>query len=99
MKVKHIRNSKLAKLLKVEAITIYPFIFYSMDIPSKVLKQHEMIHIDQIRKLGWFKFYFKYLLEYTKLYYRLRSSSMAYFNISFEKEAYAKQYDNREDFS
>jgi hypothetical protein len=99
MKAKHVTNSIFAKLLKVDAITIYPFIFYSMKFPSKTLKQHEMIHVDQVRELGWFKFYFSYLLEYIRLYRKYKNQNTAYFNISYEKEAYKKQEIDRKDFS
>jgi hypothetical protein len=99
MKVKHIKNSIIPKILKVDAITIYPFIFYYMKFPSKELMQHEMIHIDQVRELGWLRFYFNYLLEYIMLYKKYRNQSIAYFNISYEKEAYSKQSIDRKDFS
>ena len=99
MRVKHLKDSIIPKILKVDAITIYPFIFYYMKFPSKELMQHEMIHIDQVRKLGWFKFYFKYLLEYITLYRQYKNQSIAYFNISYEKEAYSKQHIERKDFN
>ena len=98
MKVKHVKNHWLPKLLKVQAITIYPFIFYYNKIPSRILMQHEMIHIDQVRKHGWLKFYITYFLEFFKLYLRYKDWDKAYFSISYEKEAYANEHVNRADF-
>ena len=99
MRVIHATNSILPKILKVEAITIYPYIFYAYKFPERYLKQHEMVHIDQVRRLGWLKFYFSYLVEYIRLYIRLRDKDKAYYAISYEIEAYNKQHIYREDFS
>lgn len=88
MKVRHIKNSWVPKLLKVDAIVLYPFVLYAYQYPSARLIRHEMIHVKQIRKLGVFGFYFRYFLEYSK--YRIKGYDHynAYMNISFEKEAY-----------
>ena len=98
MKVKHVKGHWLPKLIRVEAITIYPFIFYYTKKPSKTLMQHEMIHIDQVRKEGWLKFYISYLFEYFKLYLRYKDMSKAYFAISYEIEAYDKEHIDRKNF-
>ena len=99
MKIIHVRNSVLAKIFRVNAITIYPFIFYSQKNPSLTLMKHEMIHVDQVREKGWLKFYFSYFKEFTILFFKYKSFNTAYLNISYEKEAYRKQYQSREDFS
>jgi len=97
--VRHKVNSRIAKILKVSAITLYPFICYHDKFPGKELKQHEMIHIDQIRKNGVLKFYLLYLLEYAKNVVKYKDLNQAYFRISFEQEAYRKQHIERKDFS
>ena len=56
----------LPKLLWRNAIVLYPFILISKsETESKKtnILNHEFIHILQIRKDGFFKFYSKYLLE------------------------------------
>jgi len=77
------------------AVTIYPFIFVRHDNCKSdfVLINHEKIHIQQQKELLWIGFFIWYLLEYFfKLIY-YRNSYIAYRNISFEKEAYANEYD------
>lgn len=91
MKNKIVTNSFIPKLLKVDAITLYPYIFFSDKEPSDTLIRHEMVHVDQIKYYGRFRFYVSYLLEY--LSYRVRgdSNNVAYNKISYEVEAYKKQ--------
>jgi hypothetical protein len=70
--------------LTVAGITIYPFIFYRKpkNQVSDRLRRHEMVHIAQVRRDGWLRFYFNYLRESTRV---------PYSHISYEKEAYRKQ--------
>ena len=79
----------LPKLLWRNAIVLYPFILISKsETESKKtnILNHEFIHILQIRKDGFFKFYSKYLLEWViNLFIDYRT---AYKNISYEKEAF-----------
>lgn len=42
------------------AITIAPFIFYN-GVMSEELKRHELVHIEQVKRLGWIRFYLTYL--------------------------------------
>jgi len=44
----------------IKAIVLYPFIFYNGQ-PTAEIVRHEYEHVNQIRKNGIFKFYFKYL--------------------------------------
>ncbi len=53
--------------------------------------RHEMVHVEQIRRLGWFRFYASYLYEFGLNYWRYRNWKQAYFAISFEREAYFRQ--------
>lgn len=99
MKVIHVKNSLIAKIIGVEAITLYPFIFYSMKYPTKQLMNHEMVHVDQVRKLGWWKFYTSYLEEYFELRSSGLSKDEAYMAISYEKEAYERQKVDRINYS
>ena len=49
----------------IAGITIYPFIFfkYSREEVSNRLFRHELEHIYQVRRRGWFRFYLSYLWE------------------------------------
>ncbi|MCK5605101.1 hypothetical protein KAR91_24640 [Candidatus Pacearchaeota archaeon] len=87
-----IYNSNFAASLKVNGITIWPFIFISCskkDCPEWLLK-HEQVHIKQ--QINWFilPFYIVYLWDYA--IYRLKgyNHDTAYRSIRFEVEAYKK---------
>lgn len=51
---------------------------------------HESIHTEQIKELGYIFFYIVYILEWIV---RLFMNGNAYRNISFEQEAYDNQLD------
>lgn len=52
---------------------------------------HEMIHSRQQAELLWVGFYLWYLVEWLVRFVILRNTFKAYSQISFEREAYAKQ--------
>jgi hypothetical protein len=86
-----VRDSKLARILDVNAIVLYPFIFFAEKNPDAFLINHEFIHVDQIRRHGIGKFYFLYLYEYLQHRLKKKNHFEAYMAISFEKEAYTHQ--------
>lgn len=66
-------------------ITIFPFIFIAEDVViTDRLINHERIHLRQQLELLVLPFYVWYLIAY----YRKR-----YYNVSFEREAYANDAD------
>ena len=73
----------------VGAITLYPFIFYNNNHDAykndlDALRRHEMVHVDQVKRLGWLKFYLSYInLNFLK--------GKEYGKGKYEKEAYEKQ--------
>ena len=74
---------------KFTGITVWPFIFFLKGrVISNTLLRHETIHLRQQRETLWRAFFILYGLEYflKLLYYR--NFSAAYFNLSFEREAY-----------
>jgi len=75
----------------IGAITIWKWVFYAEKNPDKILINHERIHLDQIKRDGVFKFYFKYLADYMALRFSGKEHFEAYMNIPYEKEAYANQ--------
>jgi hypothetical protein len=81
-------------LIKIQGITLFPFIIVRSKKPSNVLINHEKIHIRQQLELLVLPFYIWYLGEWMFHYVRCRSFWIAYRQISFEREA----YDNEEDF-
>ncbi len=86
-----IKESGLALTLGVRAIMFYPFIFCAEESPSKLLLAHESIHVDQIRRDGWFRFYWRYLAEYRRARKLGMSHKGAYRTIPYEADAYSNQ--------
>lgn len=78
------------------AMAVWPFIF----IKDKSLLQdthilnHEKIHFRQQIELLWLPFFTWYLLEFLIRLIQYRNWSKAYYNISFEREAYAHEADD-----
>jgi hypothetical protein len=67
--------------IKAKAIVLYPFVFYRSELSKFLFREHEMVHVDQVRRLGWFKFYISYLIEQYRVGYQ---------NNKFEVEAREK---------
>jgi len=76
----------------IQAIVLYPYVLFALARAEvhPILLNHEMIHIRQVRKLGWARFYIQYVWEYARLRARGLSRGEAYMAISFEREAYAE---------
>lgn len=55
---------------------------------DKYVINHERIHTAQERELLFIPFYIIYLLEWVVRCIQYRNSDKAYYNISFEREAY-----------
>lgn len=81
--------------LKINGIAIFPFIILCRkDLKlDRTLINHEKIHIRQQLELLILFFYLWYSAEYCFWYLKLKNKNLAYKNISFEKEAYAKEED------
>lgn len=75
------------------AIAIFPFIFFKRKeyINSRRLN-HEKIHLKQQLELLIILFYIWYFLEFLVKWIKYKNSKIAYYNISFEKEAYKNEY-------
>lgn len=89
-----VQNSRVAELLKVSGITLYPFIFIICSYEKACgghLMAHEWIHIKQVRKHGWLKFYISYLWYFFKARRKGLDQFQAYMAIPYEKEAYENQ--------
>lgn len=55
--------------IQAQAIVLYPFVFYKSQEAKDKYGAHEMIHVEQVQRLGWFKFYASYLWESYKVGY------------------------------
>lgn len=83
--------------MKVGGITLWPFVVLRerYNVPNanyaKRIINHESIHIKQQQELLIIPFYLIYIIEwFVKLFFYGKN---AYYNISFEREAYSNEYD------
>ncbi len=76
-------------------LAIYPFIFLRNKNLKENLKiiNHERIHLRQQIELLWVFFFLWYGIEFFIRWIQFKNPLTAYFNISFEKEAYANEVD------
>ena len=73
------------------AINLFGILFVRKELKHKVTNvviNHESIHTEQIKELGYIPFYIIYLIEW---FVRLFKKGNAYRNISFEQEAYTNE--------
>lgn len=77
----------------VRGIAIFPFIIMRNESlkEDKVFINHEKIHIHQQLELLVIPFFIFYLIEFVVRYVQFGDWETAYYNISFEKEAYDNQ--------
>ena len=75
---------------KSYGIALFPFVFLrrELKITPRILR-HEKIHLRQQLELLILPFYIWYLLEFLYRLFQYKNSSLAYGNISFEREAYS----------
>lgn len=89
MKIRCVFGVKFLILLKIQAITLYPWILFSSaseETPERLFR-HELEHFYQVQRLGWWHFY----LNYLKSYFHFRRQGLghqeAYWAIPYEVEA------------
>lgn len=75
-------------------LTLFPFVFLKDEQlkTNKVLLNHEQIHLRQQLELLIVFFYFLYGLEFIIRLFQHKNWHLAYRNISFEREAYAHEF-------
>jgi hypothetical protein len=75
--------------------TFFPFVFLSdkKDKSHAVLLNHERIHIRQQLELLLLFFFIWYGIEFLVRLVQYKNRRTAYYNISFEREAYSKEKD------
>jgi len=74
-------------------ITLYPFIFLKTKKLKEnvVLVNHEKIHLKQQLELLVIFFYLFYGIEWFYKFVKYKSAKLAYYNLSFEREAYINE--------
>ncbi len=77
------------------AITIWPFIILKDKNLQydEVVINHEKIHLKQQLELLWIIYFIWYLAEFSINLLRYGDFMRSYYQISFEKEAYANEHD------
>ena len=75
--------------------TIFPFVFLlnKKDKLNPILLNHERMHIRQQLELLIVFFFVWYFFEYLVRLIQYKDKRVAYYNISFEREAYANEKD------
>ena len=76
-------------------LTLFPFVFlkHSLDKENPVFLNHERIHLRQQLELLIIPFFIWYFTEFMVRFIQYGNMDLAYRNISFEREAYAKEKD------
>lgn len=92
-KMKIVRN-KWFPFGSYYAINICGVVFCKGKLSAKE-RNHEYIHTLQQRELLYLFFYLAYAIEWGVRLVQYRSLTQSYFNISFEREAYANEHNLR----
>lgn len=76
-------------------LTVYPFVFlrHRHQAQDAVIIRHEKIHIQQQLELLVLPFFAWYAVEFLYRLIQYRDRKLAYYNISFEREAYQHEKD------
>ena len=77
------------------AINLFGIIFARKEFNplSRITENHERIHTAQMKELLFVFFYLWYGIEWVIRLFQYRDRKEAYFNVSFEREAYRNQSD------
>jgi len=81
--------------LPAQAMALYPFMLFkngNLKSNERIIR-HEQIHFSQQLELLVIFFYPLYLMNYLVNLVRFRNHKKAYFEISFEREAYQNESD------
>lgn len=78
-------------VLWVEGMALFPFILSRRKSPGETFLNHECIHLRQQLEMGVMLFYLWYLAEYLVRVIEFKNHTEAYYNISFEREAYSNE--------
>lgn len=92
-----IKENKYLPTRRFSAINLFGVIFvrYGTKLSERTIR-HESIHTHQMKEMLYLPFYLWYGLEWLFRLVQYRNRMTAYYNISFEREAYAN--DQSEDY-
>ncbi len=86
----------LPGLFGAGAITLYPWVLFAdpehLAISFRITS-HEMVHVEQVRRMGWVSMYWRYFVDYLALRVRGHGHSAAYALLPMELEAYDRAKD------
>lgn len=87
--------SKYLTPRRFRGIIFFPFVFMRKkeDKRDPYFMNHERIHLHQQKEMLVLLFFIWYGLEYLFRLVQFRDKQQAYYNISFEREAYRKEKD------
>jgi len=85
--MKIIYNNMIPFGKKFIAINIFGILFAKEHLKGDMLN-HEAIHTAQMKELLYIPFYLLYFIDWTVRLFQYGFSTKAYYNISFEQEAY-----------
>lgn len=86
--------NKIIPFKGFRSTALWPFVFVRSDVPvDEPTVNHEQIHCEQQKEMLLVFFYLWYAIEWVVRLIQYRTAHTAYRNISFEREAYAKEYD------
>jgi hypothetical protein len=84
-------QNKLIPPKGFKAITLFGLVFARKELTETDMN-HEAIHIKQGNEMLWVFFYIWYGIEWVVRLIQYRNKMTAYYNISFEREAYKNQF-------
>ena len=90
--------NKIIPFKGFKCMALWPFIFVRSEKKERFLshdERHERIHGRQQVEMLFLPFYLWYGIEYLVRALLYRNFKDAYYNISFEQEAYLKEYDKK----
>lgn len=87
---------KGVRFRKIDGIALWPFVLVKSNQPTERIIRHEKIHLRQQLEMLIIPFYMWYFMEWLLRWALYKNRSKAYFNISFEREAY--QNDSNPDY-
>lgn len=85
MKIIH---NKLIPFGRYDTINIFGILFTKSKSLNKYVINHESIHTEQMKEMGYIFFYLWYGIEYCLIRLFHRKQGDAYHDVSFEEEAY-----------
>ena len=85
MKIIH---NKLIPFGKYDTINIFGILFTKSKSLNKYTINHESIHTEQMKEMGYIFFYLWYVIEYLLIRLFHKKQGDAYHDVSFEEEAY-----------